>query len=336
MHLLAIPQLAYDVPDTPANMNGGDSDTDLLLLRRGDNGYERWQSIPAPGGEDAEFFRIGDRAFLAVASIRTGSGPYRFATDSRVFEWNGSKFEGFQAFDGYAAKQWKHFRIDDEHFLALAQGVVLPGDDAENLPSRIYRWDGQRFAHFQDIESQWAYNWHAFTVDGRHFLAHADHVRPSVLYRWTGTRFEPHQELADRHGRAFAHFTADGETFLLVARLQSESVLLRWDGARFVAHQALKDPGAREFAVLEGTQGLYVVRVNFVLGTPDNPTTALNSQLYLWRERTLVEVEQFPTTGATDAAVIHEDDGTTLVAVSHSLTADLRFAARTVLYRFAG
>ncbi len=29
LHLLAIPQLAYDVPGTPVDMNGGDSDTDL-------------------------------------------------------------------------------------------------------------------------------------------------------------------------------------------------------------------------------------------------------------------------------------------------------------------
>lgn len=77
MHLLAIPQLAYDMPGTPADMNGGDSDTDLLLLKRGERGYEPFQRVPAPGGEDAEFFRIGDRAFLAVAGTRTGKGPYR-------------------------------------------------------------------------------------------------------------------------------------------------------------------------------------------------------------------------------------------------------------------
>ena len=32
--LLAIPQLAKDIPGGPPGMNGGDSDTDLLLLNR--------------------------------------------------------------------------------------------------------------------------------------------------------------------------------------------------------------------------------------------------------------------------------------------------------------
>ncbi len=336
MHLLAIPQLAYDMPDTPADMNGGDSDTDLLLLKRGERGYEPFQRVPAPGGEDAEFFRIGDRAFLAVASIRTGNGPYRYATSSHVLEWDGTSFVEFQSFDSFAAKQWRHFTIRDRHFLALAQGVVLPEQEADNRPSQIFVWDGERFVPFQDIDSQWAYNWHAFTVDGHHFLAHAEHVGPSLLYRFDGETFRPHQELADRHGRAFAHFTADGDFFLLVARLQSESQLLRWDGTRFVVHQTLHGPGAREFAVVPAPDGtVYVVRVNFVLGTPADPTTDLNSEIYQWCDGQLVQTETFPTTGATDVAVLHDDEEGLLIAVSHSLTTDVRFAARTVLYRFA-
>ena len=63
-------------------MNGGDSDTDLLLLNRAGGRLEPWATLPAPGGEDAEFFTIGDRSFLAVASIRTGAGPYQFAATS--------------------------------------------------------------------------------------------------------------------------------------------------------------------------------------------------------------------------------------------------------------
>lgn len=336
LRLLAIPQLAHDVPGTPVDMNGGDSDTDLLLLKRGDQGYEPFQRVPLPGGEDAEFFRIGDRAFLAVASIRTGEGPYQFAATSRVLEWDGSSFVEFQSFDSFAAKQWKHFTIEDRHFLALAQGVIVPGQEDDNLPSRIFVWDGERFVHFQDIDSRWAYNWHAFSVDGRHFLAHAEHVGPSVLYRFDGEKFQPHQELADRHGRAFVHFAIDGDFFLLVARLQSESQLLRWDGSRFVVHQTLPGLGAREFAVVPAPDGtLYVVRVNFVLGTPADPTTDLDSEIYQWRDGQLVRTETFPTTGATDVAVIHDDEEGLLIAVSHSLTADVRFAARTVLYRFS-
>lgn len=336
MQLLAIPQLAYDIPGSKIDMDGGDSDTDLLLLRRGADGYEPFQRLTAPGGEDAEFFRIGDRAFLAVASIRRGKGPYEFATDSQVLEWNGERFVHFQSFRGFAAKQWKHFSIDGLHFLALAQGVVARAHEGENLPSRIYTWDGDRFVQLQDISSQWGYNWHAFEVGGNHFLAFADHVQPSVLYRWNGERFELHQELADRHGRAFADFTIDGTTYLAVARLQSPSQILRWDSGRFVVHQTLSAPGAREFTVIRGeSDALYLVRINFVLGTPADPTTALNSEIYLWQDDRLVLVETFPTTGGTDVATYRDTQGL-IIAVTNSLTADIRFAGRTVLYRFSG
>src|ERR1700676_3237685 len=60
--LLAIPQLAMDAPESPPGMNGGDSDTDLLLLRRHGRQYVPWMTLPGPGGEDAEFFAIGDRS----------------------------------------------------------------------------------------------------------------------------------------------------------------------------------------------------------------------------------------------------------------------------------
>jgi hypothetical protein len=331
MRLLAVPQLAVDVPGEPVNMNGGDSDTDLLLLRRTDDEYRPFQTLPAPGGEDAEFFRIGERAFLAVASIRTGNGPYVFATQSRVFEWTGEHFEEFQAFPSFAAKQWRHFTIEDQHFLALAQGVVSPG--TENRASEIFRWDGSSFVRFQTIPAQWAYNWHHFTMDGQHYLAHADNVLPSNLYRWQGDSFVLVQELAAQHGRAFADFTVDGERYILVACLQSPSRVLRWDGGRFVEHQVLDGLGAREFAVVEGRTGTYVVRVNFVLGSREDPQPELKSQLYRWQDGKLVVVEEFVTTGAVDVAAYSDDDGV-LLAVANALSPEVRFAADSVIYRF--
>src|ERR1700691_5615377 len=56
--LLAIPQLARDTPGSPPGMNGGDSGTELLLLEFAGGRYEPWSVLPAPGGEDAEFFTL--------------------------------------------------------------------------------------------------------------------------------------------------------------------------------------------------------------------------------------------------------------------------------------
>jgi hypothetical protein len=336
LSLVAVPQLATDVPGAPPDMNGGDSDTSLLLLSWDGTDLREHQRLAAPGGEDAEFFRIGDRAFLAVASLRTGRGPYEFAVPSRIFEWLDGRFEPFQQVPTFAAKQMKAFTVGDRHFLALAQGVAPPGVQLPNRPSLILEWTGERFEPFQEVPSAWGYNWHRFDIGGEAFLAYADHAVPSVLYRWDGHRFVAHQDLLDSGGRAFADVTVDGQTYLVAARLTGTSVVLRWDGGTFVPHQELDGPGAREFAVFRSAGGLHLVRVNFIHGTPKQPRTDLTSQVYRWSGGRFVVVAEFPTTGATDVAVLPAGDGGGVVlGVSHSLTRDVRFAAETVVYRFA-
>ena len=78
------------------------------------------------------------------------------------------------------------------------------------------------------IDSKWAYNWHMMSVDGSHFLAHADHLVPSRLYRWDGTRFVEHQDLVAHGGRAFATLTSGGDVYLLVACIDDDSQLMQW------------------------------------------------------------------------------------------------------------
>jgi hypothetical protein len=323
---LAIPQLAMDSVGSPAGMNGGDSVTDLLVLTREADGYVDYQRIPAPGGEDAEVFTIGTDIFLAVASIRTGRGPYDYAINSVIHRWDGAKFQPFQEIPTYAAKQWRHFTIGDRHFLALAQGVTA--GSGQNRPSVIFEWDGGRFVPFQEITSQWSYNWHFFEVAGQHFLAHADNVEQSLLYRWDGDRFVAYQVLVDTGGRAFATFHPAGRTYLACAVLHTDSVLYRWEGDRFTLHQVLDGPGGRELAVIDDR---YLIRVNFILGTRDTPVTRLESQVYEWDGELLADVEHFPTSGGTDVAVFGDEP---LVAVSNSLTEDVRFSTDTVVYRF--
>jgi hypothetical protein len=331
MELLAIPQLAYDVADQEPGMNGGDSDTELLLLRRVAGRFAPWSTLPAPGGEDAEFFVIDDRAFLAVASLRSGAGPYRFVTDSQIHTWRDGRFVPFQSISTFAAKQWKHWRIGDRHFLGLAQGARPPGTAGPNRESVVFEWDGSSFVEHQRIPSQWAYNWHPFTIDETSYVAHAEHLDASVLYRWDGERLVPHQTLAARGGRAFASFEADGACHLLVASLLEPPRLLRWSGERFDVVQTLDGLGARELAVLRCGDRLVVVRVNFILGTPADPNPALDSQVYVWSSGALEVAARFPTSGGTDVAVMEAGDDVQLV-VSNSLSPQVRFATDTVLY----
>jgi hypothetical protein len=331
MELLAIPQLAYDVADQEPGMNGGDSDTDMLLLRRVGGRFAPWSTLSAPGGEDAEFFVIEDRAFLAVASLRSGSGPYEFTTESQIYTWREGRFVPFQSITTFAAKQWKHWRIGERHFLGLAQGVRLPGLEGRNRGSVIYEWDGSAFVEQQRIPSQWAYNWHPLTVADTFFVAHAEHLGASVLYRWDGERLAPHQTLLSRGGRAFASFDQDGGSYLLVAGLLDPPALMRWEHGRFETVQVLEGLGARELAVLRVDGVPTVIRVNFITGTPDDPDPELDSQVYTWDSGRLELVTRFPTHGGTDAALLDIDEDIQLV-VSNSLSRELRFATDTILY----
>jgi hypothetical protein len=335
--LLAIAQVALDMTGGEASMNGGDSTTELQLLRRSDGRFEPWATLVAPGGEDAEFFTIGTRSFLAVASIRTGSGPYDYETESRVFEWDGSGFVEFQRIPTFAAKQWKHWHIGNRNFLGLAQGVQLPGLEDSNRDSIVYEWDGSSFVEYQRVASRWAYNWHAFGVDDTHFVAHAEHLGASVLYRWDGDRLQPHQSLMPSGGRAFATFGDGGESYLVAAAISAPPRLMRWNGEEFEDVQVLDGLGARELAVVRRDGRVFLVRINFILGTPADPDPMLESQIYEWDGGALRVVARFPTSGGTDVAVIGEEQGEEQgvgLVVSNSLTQQLRFATDSVVYSF--
>jgi hypothetical protein len=330
---LAVPQLAEDLPGQSADMNGGDSDVDTIVYEWRNDSFIECQRLPSHGAEDAEFFHIGDRVFLAVAFIRAGSGPYVMSTRSVLYEWREDRFVALQEFASFAAKQWRHFTVGDRHFLALAQGVAIEG--AEPQDSTIFEWTGCRFEAFQTVPSSWAYNWEFFVLAGVPYLALADHARSSMVHRWNGASFEPCQSFGDRGGRAFAFFEADREAYLAFADLERDSALYRWNGRNFVAHQSLEGPGGRAFAFVAGRHGRYLIRVNFVTGSRAAPTTALCSQIYRWESGRLVTIEQFPTFGGTDVAPFSVGDGL-FVAVSNSLSEHVRFRVDSVVYRFLG
>ena len=319
---LAVPQLAYDAPGTPPGINGGTSNTDVLLFVHDGSGFVPHGTLPGVGGEDVETFVIDGRLFLAVASIRMGSGPYNYRAGSPIYEWVDGAFAPFQSVLTTAAKQWRHWEVDGAHFLGVAQGH--PADPG--LSSAILRWDGAGFAPFQQLESVAGYNLYAFELDGEHYLAHADHALPSRLYRWDGAQYVQHQELVERGGRAFLLL----DRTLLVAKIDGDSLVLQWDGSRFQPHGTLAGgAGGREFALV----GDHVVRVNFIRGTPAEPEPDLAS--YVYRAPDFPLVADFPTTGGTDATAF-DHDGATYLVVSHGLAPAASaavFAAECIVYR---
>jgi EPTP domain-containing protein len=333
---LAIPQLARDMPDTPAHMNGGDSDTGAPIYRWHDGRFIEDSTLPLTGGEDIAVFQLGGETYLAAAGVRAGHGPYDYNIDQVLYRRSGSDWKAFQSFPGFAAKQWCFFQIGSRAFLALAQGVTL-GHIAATNPrhSRIFEWDGSRFVDFQTLAGMWGYNWESFAIGNRSFLCYADHVGDSAILQWNGASFVPFQTLAASAGRCFRFFEADGERYLVFANIQGETTLYRWDGERFAAHQVLSGPGGRELCIVRSGAKLYLVQINFIEGEPPAPVTALMSRIYGWSDGRLQLLEQFPTAGGTDAAVF-EVDGAPYLAISNSLTPEVRFRTDTVIYRFNG
>ena len=330
---LVIPQLAEDIAGQPAYMNGGNSDIDALVFRWADGRFVEHQRLPVPGGEDAEFFRIGDRSFLATASLRTGRGPYDLNAHSTVFEFKQQRFVPFQTFATFAAKQWSHFTLQGRHFLALAQGVVAEGPPAVHPSlSCLYEWNGSEFVFFQTVTSAWGYNWEFFVLGGEFFLGYADHIEVSRLLKWNGTGFAPFQDLAPKGGRAMCFFEAEGEAWLALANLIGESFLFRWDGAQFVQHQRLCGPGAREFAWVALPGAGHLIQLNFLRGERSAPQTALQSCIYRMRGKQLELIEEFPTFGAPDVCAF-TIAGQHHVAVANSLSAEVRFRTDSVVYR---
>jgi hypothetical protein len=336
-HYLAVPQLAIDIPGQAPSLTVGDSDTELLVFRLHGGAFVEHQRLAVAGGEDAESFLIGDRLFLASASLRSGRGPYEMRIASMLFEWRGGRFEPFQAFETFAAKQWHHFALEGRHFLALAQGVAH-GGAATPAPtgaaSCLYEWNGERFVHFQDLPSAWGYNFLFFVAAGEPLLAYADHATPSRIFRWNGSAFEEWQSLEGASGRAFCHFRADGHDWLAFACLLDETWLLRHDGRRFVREQRLSGPGGRELEWIAAPGGAgHLVQTNFIEGSREAPQPQLRSVVHAWRDGKLVVVDDFATTGGTDAAAF-EVEGETWLAVSNSLSPELRFASECCIYRF--
>jgi pimeloyl-ACP methyl ester carboxylesterase len=332
---LAIAQLAEDIPGASAGMNLGDSDVSVIIYRmKASAAFEEWQRLSVPGGEDVEHFVIDGRHFLATASLRSGKGPYELDVSSVIFEWKEDKFIDFQRIPTFGAKQWRYFTLAGRHFLALAQGLMLPGVRAR-IPSEslIFEWNGAEFNPFQTIPSAWGYNWLHFSLAGEDFLAYADFRKPSILLRWDGDQFSHFQNFDGKAGRAFCFFRAGNEAYLAFADIVDDSILYRWDGGRFQIHQKLVGAGGREFALIESGEDIYLVLVRFITGNPQAPNTVLDSVLYRMEKGILKEVERFTTNGGTDVEVFSHNQETLLV-VCESLTEEVRFRTDTKIFRF--
>jgi hypothetical protein len=330
---LAVAQFARDVPGQPANMHGGDSDIALQLYRWQGQRFEWSGSLAASGGEGVEYFEIDARQFLAIANIRTGSGPYDYDVDSVIYQQVDGQWRELQRIATFGAKQWRYFSVDGRHFLGLAQGVEQPGlTSAHPTTSRIYAWNGQRFEEFQVFEGRWGYSWTPVIHGGRTLLAYADHLEHSPVLQWREGRFEPWLEVPQVGGRAFVFFEDAGQLLGVFATISGTTQLGRFSDAGFEPLQDLGGAGARNLSLIEFEGQRYLVRVDFITGSREAPQTVQNAELFIWRNGGFDSIQRFQTHGATSCAWFVQQ-GCPYLVVCNSLSADVRFRNDSMVYR---
>lgn len=332
---LAVTQFARNLVDEKASMHGGDSDIPLVLYRWQAGCFNEAGSLPAAGGEDAEYFEIDGRQFLAVANIRSGAGPYNYDIESVIFEYFEDHWREFQRVATFGAKQWRYFSIDGQHFLGLAQGFEQPGLTSQHpTTSRIYRWNGEKFTEFQILDGRWGYNWTPVTHGNQHYLAYADHLAHSPLLKWQDGSFQPWLEMPETGGRAFVFFQEGDQLLGVFASISGHTVLGRFTDEGFVALQELGGAGGRELALLEHDGCRYLASVTFITGSREAPQTVQDSKVFVWEKDRFQELDTIRTFGATSCSWFIENQVPYLV-VANSLSADVRFRNNTQVYRLS-
>ncbi|MCG8417346.1 MAG: hypothetical protein MJE77_05310 [Proteobacteria bacterium] len=225
------------------------------------------------------------------------------------------------------ARDWEHFEIAGEHFLAVANRRELAGF---GVNSRIYKWDGFKFAEIQTIATNGATDWEHFEIAGEHYLAVANYSSnitsretPSRIYRWNGAEFVEIQAIMTNGAADWEHFEIAGQHYLAVANSwgpvyrRVHSRIYRWNGAEFVEIQAIMTDGATDWEHFEIAGQHYLAVANYHSGY----TPVVASHIYRWNGSTFGDRQSIVTFGATDwehfeidgrhyLIVANSDDGT--------------------------
>ena len=195
------------------------------LCRPLDSGcvVKAFQEFSSASAVDVEHFRIDETDFVAVASFRNTT---TFSMPSPVYRFSDTTdgFELFQLLETHGAQDWEHFRVGDEHFLAVAnfkQGTLF------EVQSVVYRYNTTttQFEMFQPIETQGARDWKHFSIGEMHCLAVANYRSEfttqtnSVVYYYDNTTstFQQLQAIASQGAYEWEYFLIENSSYLALA-----------------------------------------------------------------------------------------------------------------------
>uniref|UniRef100_A0A3P8SUB8 Thrombospondin type laminin G domain and EAR repeats n=1 Tax=Amphiprion percula TaxID=161767 RepID=A0A3P8SUB8_AMPPE len=235
---------------------------------------------------DVEVFSIpAEGLFMAAANrdSRPGSGIYR---------WTDGSFQLYQNISTQEARAWKHFTIDDQIFL-----VVANLREVEPELSVIYRWNWRRrrFVRFQTLETHAAQDWEAFSIHNHSFLVVANHRRDSnhnihsVIYRWNHDTqlFEVNQTLSTSGAYDWEFFSVGPYHFLVVANTfdgrttSISSTVYVWLDGCFQVFQNIPTVGATDWETFQIDGRFFLAVANSQKVSDHGPSLySINSTVY--------------------------------------------------------
>ncbi|CAK8674045.1 thrombospondin-type laminin G domain and EAR repeat-containing protein-like isoform X2 [Clavelina lepadiformis] len=259
---------------------------------------------------DIEIFEIsGEGIFLATAN----QGRDR-NMDSSIYKWSNDdkKFVTFQSITTDIARSWKYFKIENQHFLAVANHG---SNEHGEVHSAIYRWNRKRrkFLLKQNIRTFSARSWESFIINGDHYLVIANyasdksHTQRSYVYKWNSdhSTFISYQTFG---ATDWEYFQISGRHFLAVANYYDHELT----DNRYVVDSSVYEflPEINQFIKLQDikTQGALdmefftVGKDSFLIAssTSDN-NEKLNSVIYRWQGiENFVPVHTFSTSPCAD------------------------------------
>ncbi|XP_022073744.1 thrombospondin-type laminin G domain and EAR repeat-containing protein [Acanthochromis polyacanthus] len=293
---------------------------------------------------DIEVFSIpAEGLFMAAANrdSRSGSGIYR---------WTDGSFQLYQNISTQEARAWKHFTIDEQIFL-----VVANLRETEPELSVIYRWNQRRrrFIRFQSLETHAAQDWEAFSIHNHSFLVVANHRRArdsnhnihSVIYRWNRDTqlFEVNQTLSTSGAYDWEFFSVGPYHFLVVANTfdgrttSISSTVYVWLDGCFQVFQNIPTVGATDWEMFQIDGRFFLAVANSQKVSDHSPSIySINSTVYELNTltQTFIRFQDILTHSAVDWEFFTVGDEKFLVvANSHDGNS---YSLNSVIYRYQG
>ncbi|XP_013394951.1 thrombospondin-type laminin G domain and EAR repeat-containing protein [Lingula anatina] len=186
-----------------------------------DGKFSQYQNLTTLGAQNWEHFVIDRKFFLAVANYGISRDK---SSTSVIYKWSKrrKKFRVYQEIVTYTARDFEYFKIEDEHYLAVAnhaKGTKL------RIDSVIYKYDrkSRYFEQIQTIPTTAAYDWTHFTVGAYHFLVVANAFdgvstrMDSAVYFWQKGQFIFAQSIETTGATDWEVIRIGSDLFLAVA-----------------------------------------------------------------------------------------------------------------------